>query len=74
MAYSVDTIAELVHETLSVWARMRGMPDYPAWSEAPDWMRASTLESIQHTLENPDAPPGAQPIKSFRRKNSWGSI
>ena len=74
MAYSVDTIAELVHETLSVWARMRGMPDYPSWDEAPDWMRASTLESIQHTLENPDAPPGAQHIQWMEQKQRDGWV
>ena len=68
MAYSKELIAEFVHETLSSWARLRGMPDYPSWADAEDWMRASTIESVEHTLNHPDAAPGAQHEQWMQQK------
>lgn len=72
MAYSTETIAEFVHETLSVWARQRGMPDYPNWADAEDWMRASTIESVEHVLNNPRAAPGAQHVQWMEQKQRDG--
>lgn len=68
MAYSTETIAEFVHEALSDWARLRGLPEYPSWSEAEEWMRASTIESVEHALAHPDAPPGAQHVQWMEQK------
>ena len=76
MAYSTEVIAEFVHETLSNWARLRGMPEYPSWADAEDWMRASTIESVEHVLNDQDAAPGAQHEQWIEQKirdgYKWG--
>lgn len=74
MAYSSETIAQLVHETLSSWARIRGMPAYPSWEDAEDWMRASTLESVEHVLQHPNADPGAQHVQWMEQKQKDGWV
>ena len=74
MAYSTETIAEFVHETLSNWARLRGMPEYPSWADAEDWMRASTIESVEHVLSNPGAAPGAQHVQWMEQKVRDGYV
>lgn len=48
----LDAIARTVHEALRGWAAAHGQRDIPAWDEAPDWMHASTRESVLHALEN----------------------
>ena len=68
MAYSTEMIAEFVHEALSCWARQRGMPAYPNWADAEDWMRASTIESVEHVLNNPEAAAGAQHVQWMEQK------
>ena len=49
--------ARTVHEALRAWAGAHGQHDIPAWDDAPDWMHASTRESILHALE-PGGPDG----------------
>lgn len=48
----LDAISRTVHEALRGWAAAHGQHDIPAWDEAPDWMHASTRESVLHALEN----------------------
>ena len=74
MAYSTEMIAEFVHETLSVWAKLRGMPPYPSWKDAEDWMRASTIESVGYVLDNADAEAGAQHIQWMKQKQRDGWV
>jgi len=53
----LDAIARTVHEALRVWAEVHGQHDIPGWDEAPDWMHASTRESVLHAIEH-TAPSG----------------
>jgi RyR domain len=48
----LDAISRTVHEALRGWAAAHGQHDIPGWDEAPDWMHASTRESVLHALEN----------------------
>ncbi len=48
----LESIARTVHEALRAWAAAHGQHDIPAWDDAPDWMHASTRESVTHALEN----------------------
>ena len=48
----LDAVARTVHEALRGWAAAHGQHDIPAWDEAPDWMHASTRESVRHALEH----------------------
>lgn len=48
----LDAIARTVHEALRGWAAAHGQHDIPGWDAAPDWMHASTRESVLHALEN----------------------
>lgn len=54
------------------------MPDYPEWSDAEDWMRASSIESVEFVLQNPDAGQGAQHEQWMEQKKRdgwvWGEI
>jgi hypothetical protein len=53
----LDAVARTVHEALRAWAGAHGQHDIPAWDDAPDWMHASTRESVLHAL-GPGAPDG----------------
>ena len=72
MAYTTEEIAEFIHETLSVWLRVRGGEPHPSWADTPDWMRTSTIESVEHVLQNPDAGPGMQHIQWMAQKKRDG--
>ncbi|MEO0722537.1 MAG: RyR domain-containing protein [Pseudomonadota bacterium] len=52
--------ARTVHAALSSWCEANGKDAYPLWSEAPEWMRTSTLESVAFQRDNPDASVSAQ--------------
>lgn len=56
-ADQLNAIARTVHEALRGWAAAHGQTDIPLWEEAPDWMHASTRESVLHALQH-DAPSG----------------
>jgi hypothetical protein len=60
----LDAIARTVHEALRAWAAAHGQHDIPSWDEAPDWMHASTRESVVHALAG-DAPDG------LRQHEQW---
>lgn len=66
-------IAQVTHAALSAWAEANGEAGYPDWSSAPDWMRASSLESVRFTIENPAAPPSAQHDQWMdqKRRDGW---
>ncbi|MEM0985462.1 MAG: RyR domain-containing protein [Pseudomonadota bacterium] len=56
----VEAMARVVHEAVRAWQTANGQSAAPPWSKAPKWMRDSTAESVQFTLDNPDAPDSAQ--------------
>ncbi|MEO0881842.1 MAG: RyR domain-containing protein [Pseudomonadota bacterium] len=70
-------IAQMVHETLRAWAALKDMPALPEWAKAPEWMRESSLESVQFVLANPGADSGAQHAQWVAQKEAdgwrWGA-
>ncbi|MEL6284703.1 MAG: hypothetical protein AAFQ18_00705, partial [Pseudomonadota bacterium] len=60
----VEAMAEVVHEAVRTWQKVNGQPPSPSWSKAPKWMRESTAESVQFTIDNPEAPK-TQPSRRF---------
>lgn len=69
----LDAIARTVHEALRGWAAAHGQHDIPAWDDAPDWMHASTRESVVHALEHP-APNGRSQHEQWlaqKQRDGW---
>ncbi|MFN7056454.1 RyR domain-containing protein [Hyphomonas sp.] len=67
-----DRIARVVHEALRAWSAANGQHDIPAWEEAPDWMQASTCESVHHALTHPEESGEAQHAQWLRQKEAGG--
>ena len=69
----LDAVARTVHEALRAWAAAHGKRDIPAWDEAPDWMHASTRESVRHALEHdaPDARTQHDQWLSQKARDGW---
>ncbi len=59
-AEHLTAIARTVHEAVRAWSAANGQKPIPHWNRAPAWMRASTRESVQFTINNPEAPDSAQ--------------
>lgn len=47
-------MAQIIHEALRAYAHVSGQEDLPAWEDAPEWMKASTLDGVEHYLSEPD--------------------
>jgi len=60
MNRDLEPIARVVHEAVRAWGSAHGETEIPTWDAAPDWMKASTFESVRFVLVHPDAGPGAQ--------------
>lgn len=60
MVKDLEAIAQVVHEAVRAWSSTHEQSTLPTWSEAPDWMKASSRDSVQFVLDHPDAGPGAQ--------------
>lgn len=56
----LDAIARTVHAAMQAWSAAHGQDKMPDWDDAPDWMHASTRESVQFVIDNPDATDGHQ--------------
>ncbi|MEL6386140.1 MAG: RyR domain-containing protein [Pseudomonadota bacterium] len=69
----VEAMAEVVHEAVRTWQKVNGQPTSPSWSKAPKWMRESTAESVQFTIDNPEAPHSAQHDQWMeqKRRDGW---
>lgn len=68
----LEAIARTVHAALGEWAAAHGQADIPAWNMAPDWMRASTRESVQYVLTHPASDGRAQHDQWVRQKQAEG--
>lgn len=66
-------IAQTVHEAIRAWSEAHGQSDIPAWNEAEQWMRDSTLESVCYVIDNPGAPNSAQHDQWMdqKRRDGW---
>ncbi len=56
----VDRIAKACHEVNRVYCRSIGDRSQPAWEDAPDWQRESTIQGVHVVLANPDITPAQQ--------------
>ncbi|MFN4225305.1 MAG: RyR domain-containing protein [Hyphomonas sp.] len=68
----LDAIARTVHEALRGWAAAHGQHDIPGWDDAPEWMHASTRESVLHALENGGADGRSQHEQWLAQKRADG--
>ena len=62
----------VVHAAMSAYAEALGEPALPAWDEAPEWMRQSTLEGVRYRRDNPQATGEAQHIQWMDEKTNAG--
>ena len=67
-------IAAVCHEAMRQFRAALCEPPLPAWSEADEDMRASTLEGVRFRLENPDAPVSAQHDQWFKNRTEAGWV
>ena len=67
-------MARVVHEAVRAWQAVNGQKPSPHWTRAPAWMRDSTVESVQFTLNNPDAPHSAQHDQWMDQKKADGWV
>ena len=49
-----ESIAKVVHELNRAYCYMLGDESQVAWEDAPDWQKESTLQGVEHLLQNPD--------------------
>jgi len=59
-APDIEIISQTVHEALRGFVRASTGDKMPSWSQAPQWMKRATHDSVQFVLDHPDAPPGEQ--------------
>ncbi|MFP4518759.1 MAG: RyR domain-containing protein [Oceanicaulis sp.] len=57
---ALEPIARVVHAAMSAYAESCGEPAMPAWNDAPDWMRRSTLDGVARRLAEPGEPASRQ--------------
>ena len=69
---TIDSIAQTVHAALSAWSVAHDQPAYPAWSEAEDWMRDSTRQSVREALADPEGSAGRQHDQWVKQKADAG--
>lgn len=70
-----EIIAETCHEACRALTRnAKDVPYQPAWTEAPEEMRVSTIAGVKFLLANPDAPPSASHEDWARLKREAGWI
>lgn len=56
-----EQIAKTCHEVNRViTALVKDVPVQPAWEDAPEEMRVSSIKGVQFALDNPDATPRQQ--------------
>nr|WP_083332737.1 RyR domain-containing protein [Hyphomonas sp. Mor2] len=70
----IEAISRTVHEALRAWAFAVEAREIPEWSQAPDWMRESTRESVQFIFDHPDAGAGAQHEQWMEQKHADGWV
>jgi len=56
MTYTIEQICRVTHAANSALTQVNGEKPYPAWDEAPAWMRQSSARSVQETLEGGNDP------------------
>lgn len=66
-------IAEVCHETIRAYCATLGDFSQPAWKDAQDWQKQSSLEGVLFRLANPNAPHSSQHDQWMQDKlnNGW---
>lgn len=54
-----EEIARVAHEVNAAYCRSIGDDSQPAWSDAPEWQKASAVAGVKFHLANPNAGPSA---------------
>lgn len=72
MTKDLEPIARVVHEAVRAWSIAHEQDALPAWSEAPEWMRSSTRQSVQFVLDHPEAGPDTQHEEWVRQRRADG--
>lgn len=52
-------IARVCHEINRAYCASIGDNSQPTWADASEWQRASAINGVKFSIENPDAPPSA---------------
>ncbi len=71
---SLTLIARIAHEVNRVYCEAMGDVSQPAWDDAPDWQRASAINSVQFHLANPDATPEQSHENWLKEKQEQGWV
>lgn len=72
-ADAIAKIAQVMHETMRAWQKANGQDVAPPWSKAPQWMRASSIDSVSWRIANPKAAVSAQHDQwlAQKKKDGW---
>ena len=70
----IESIARLAHEMNRRWCELFGDTSQPAWEDAPDWQRKSTISGVEFHRDNPDAAPSHIHENWLKEKleDGWG--
>lgn len=69
---AVAKIAQVMHEAMRAWQKANGQAPAPAWSRAPKWMKASSIDAVRWRLSNPSAGASAQHDRWSEQKKADG--
>lgn len=70
---SPEAIAEVCHEAnRAITRHTKDVPVQPAWADAPEDMRTSSIHGVRWRLEHPHAPASAQHDEWMRAKLADG--
>lgn len=72
MSLSVKQIARVAHEVNRKIQEAIGEAVSPAWDDAPDWQRDSSVDGVEAVLQNPNAPASASHENWLRHKEETG--
>jgi hypothetical protein len=68
----IEATAAVCHDVNRAYCASQGDHSQPTWEDAPEWQRASAINGVKFTLENPDAPPSASHDSWLAEKRAAG--
>ena len=69
----ITKVAKVCHEVNRAYCKATGMPELPAWDEAPQWMRDSAIQGVRAMVESKATTPEQlhQKWVEYKVKEGW---